>query len=119
MRSFHFILLLLFSILFAHAENATTEGEKLFAPTVKPLFAEKCMACHGDEPKKLKGDFDMRTRTAMLKGGGTFGDKVLIPGEGTASYLYVTTTTRTEADYEMPPKEADQLSEAQQWAIRD
>ncbi|MBA3845454.1 MAG: DUF1549 domain-containing protein, partial [Planctomycetes bacterium] len=66
----------------------------------------------------IKGDFDMRTREAMLKGGEYFADEVLIPGTGEQSYLYLT-TTRSEEDYEMPPKEADQLSEEQQWLIRD
>jgi mono/diheme cytochrome c family protein len=102
----------------AFAGAAPTDGEKLFALKVKPLFAEKCMACHGDEPEKLKGEFDMRTREALLKGGETFGDEVLIPGKGTQSYLYIT-TTRTEEDYEMPPKEADKLTEEQTWWIRD
>ena len=96
----------------------TSEGEKLFALTVKPLFAEKCTACHGDEPDKIKGDFNMLTREEMLKGGESFGDEVLIPGKGEESFLYIT-TTRTEKDFEMPPKEADQLTREQQWAIRD
>ena len=48
-----------------------TAGEKLFALKVKPMLAQKCMACHGDDPKKIKGDFDMRTREAMLHGGET------------------------------------------------
>lgn len=108
------LLLLLSSQLLADV----TEGEKLFALKVKPLFAEKCSACHGDEPDKIKGDFDMRTLDSMLKGGDTFGDEVLIPGKGEGSFLYLT-TTRTEEDYEMPPKEADQLTEEQQWWIRD
>ncbi|MDF2376916.1 MAG: PSD1 and planctomycete cytochrome C domain-containing protein [Verrucomicrobiales bacterium] len=95
-----------------------SKGEKLFALHVKPLFAEKCNACHGDEPDKLKGDFDMRTREAILKGGDYFGEEVLMPGKGGESFLYLT-TTRTEEDYEMPPKAADQLTEEQQWWIRD
>ncbi|MCB1062291.1 MAG: PSD1 domain-containing protein [Verrucomicrobiae bacterium] len=94
------------------------EGEKLFALKVKPLFAEKCLACHGDEPDKIKGDFDMRSRESVLRGGEYFGEEVLVPGKGETSYLYLT-TTRTEEDYEMPPKEADQLAEEQQWWIRD
>jgi mono/diheme cytochrome c family protein len=113
----HLTLALGLSSLLLHAEEVA-EGEKLFALKVKPLFAEKCMACHGDEPDKLKGDFDMRTREAMLLGGETFGKDVLIPGKGEASYLYIT-TTRTQENYEMPPKEADKLTEEQQWAIRD
>ena len=112
-----FGLLILSVGLALHGEEVS-EGEKLFALKVKPLFAEKCNACHGDEPEKLKGDFDMRTRESMLKGGGYFAEDVLVEGKGEESFLYLT-TTRTEEDYEMPPKEADQLSEEQQWWVRD
>ena len=112
-----FIATALVAVLSAHAAEPT-EGEKLFALKVKPLFAEKCHACHGEKPDKLKGEFDMRTRESMLKGGETFENKVLIPGKGEESFLYIT-TTRKEEDFEMPPKEADQLSEEQQWWIRD
>ena len=59
-----------------------THGEKLFALKVKPLFAQKCMACHGDDPKKIKGDLDMRSRESLLLGGETYEDEVLIPGKG-------------------------------------
>lgn len=97
---------------------APTEGEKLFALKIKPLFAEKCMACHGAKGKKIKGGFDMRTRESILLGGDEFEDKVLIPGKGEESILY-RLTTRTEEDYEMPPKEADKLSEQETWWIRD
>ena len=110
-------ILLLASVVLASAEGPS-EGEKLFALKVKPIFAEKCNACHGDDPKKIKGDFDMRTREAILKGGDYFAEEVLMPGKGEDSFLYIT-TTRTEEDYEMPPKEADQLTEEQRWWIRD
>ncbi len=95
-----------------------TEGEKLYALKLKPLFAEKCNACHGDEPEKIKGEFDMRSREAILKGGETFGDEVLIDGKGEKSFLYIL-ATRTEEDYEMPPKESEALSEEEAWWIRD
>ena len=95
-----------------------THGEKLFALKVKPLFAQKCMACHGDDPKKIKGDLDMRTRESLLLGGETYEDEVLIPGKGEESFLYIL-TTRVEEDMEMPPKEADKLTEEQTWGIRD
>lgn len=98
--------------------DEVSQGEKLFALHVKPLFAEKCNACHGDEPDKIKGEFDMRTRESILKGGDYFGKDVLLVGKGEESFLYLT-TTRTEEAYEMPPKEADQLTEEQQWWIRD
>jgi mono/diheme cytochrome c family protein len=94
-----------------------SEGEKLFSLHVKPLFAEKCMACHGDDPEKIKSDFDMRTRESMLQGGEIFEDEVLIPGQGHKSYLYIL-STRAEEDLEMPPKQSDQLTEEETGWIR-
>ena len=95
-----------------------SKGEKLFALKVKPLFVQKCMACHGDDPKKIKGDLDMRTRESLLLGGETYEDEVLIPGKGETSFLYIL-TTRVEEDMEMPPKEADKLTREETWSIRD
>lgn len=115
---------LIYSILIAlsvgttlRADN-TPEGEKLFALKIKPLLAEKCLACHGNDPAELKGGLDMRSRQSMLAGGDSFGDEVLIPGNGQHSYLYLT-ARRTEEDFEMPPKEADRLSQEQQRWLRD
>lgn len=102
-------------------EQATsdfTQGEKLFALKVHALFVEKCHACHGADPDDLGGEFDMRGRDAMLKGGESFGDEVLLPGDAAKSFLYVV-TTRKEEGFEMPPKEAEQLTEEQIWWIRD
>ena len=95
-----------------------TEGEKLFSLHIKPLFAEKCMACHGDEPDKIKSEFDMRTRESTLRGGEIFEDEVLIPGHGEKSYLYIL-STRAEEDLEMPPKETDQLTDEETGWIRE
>ena len=95
-----------------------TKGEKLFALHLKTLFAEKCVACHGNDPEKIASGFDMRSRKSMLQGGDAFGDEGLVPGQGLKSYLYIA-TTRTEEGYEMPPKEAEKLSEQQTRWIRD
>ena len=73
-----------FLVTSAIAEEVSV-GEKLFALKVKPLLAQKGAACHGDDPKKLKGDLDMRTRESMLRGGETYEDEVLIPGKGEKS----------------------------------
>ncbi|SVD34928.1 uncharacterized protein METZ01_LOCUS387782, partial [marine metagenome] len=106
-----------FLVTSAIAEEVSV-GEKLFALKVKPLLAQKCMACHGDDPKKIKGDLDMRTRESMLRGGETYEDEALIPGKGEKSFLYIL-STRVEEDMEMPPKEADKLTKEQTWWIRD
>jgi hypothetical protein len=48
-----------------HAEDA----EALFVRRVWPLFQEKCLACHGNDEKKIKGGYDMRTPESATKGG--------------------------------------------------
>jgi mono/diheme cytochrome c family protein len=95
-----------------------SEGERLFSLHVKPLLAEKCLACHGEDPDDLQGGLDLRSRERLLKGGDSFEQDIVIMGDGEHSMLYVT-TTRKEVGYEMPPKEADQLSQEQQWWLRD
>ena len=76
------------------------------------------MACHGDEPEKIKSEFDMRTRESILRGGEIFENEVLIPGHGEKSYLYIL-STRVEEDLEMPPKETDQLTDEETEWIRE
>ncbi len=93
-------------------------GEKLFALRVQPLLAEKCLPCHGADPAAIEGGFDLRNREGLVAGGDSFGEEVLIAGDGNNSKLYLTTTRREEG-YEMPPKEADRLTQQQQWWIRD
>lgn len=102
-------------------QNSTdkpSKAELLFALKVKPLMKEKCFACHGEDPDKIKGELNLLTLKDTLKGGETFGKEVLIPGNAEKSMLYLT-SIRNEPDFEMPPKEADKLTEEQQWAIRD
>ena len=94
-----------------------SQAERLFALHVKPLLAEKCFSCHGNDPQKIKGNLDLLTRESMLRGG-EFSTKVLVPGDAMASDLYVAVTWKNP-DLEMPPKENDRLTEQQTWFIRD
>ena len=109
---------LLFAVLPSVFSLEVSDGEKLFALRIKPLFAQKCMACHGNEPEEIKSEFDMRTRQSLISGGEIFEDEVVIPGKGAMSYLY-RLSARLEEDLEMPPKEADKLTKEQTWWIRD
>ncbi|MDB6136978.1 MAG: Planctomycete cytochrome, partial [Verrucomicrobiaceae bacterium] len=89
------------------------DGEVLFATKILPLFNEKCLACHGKEPLKLKGGYDMRTRDALFKGGDS-GTLALITGNADASPLYLAVTRAHEDDWKpMPPKLNDKLSTEQ------
>ena len=102
----------------ADVAQEPSEGEKLFALKVKPLLAEKCISCHGADPDDVQGGLDLRSRETLVMGGDSFEGETLLVGNGERSMLYVA-TTRMEDGYEMPPKEADQLSQEQQWWIRD
>lgn len=93
-------------------------GEKIFALKLQALFAEKCNSCHGDDPEEVSGGLNMLSRASMLRGGESFGADVLLEGNGEKSLLYIV-TTRTEEGFEMPPKEAEQLTEEETWWIRD
>lgn len=97
--------------------KSSTEMEKLFVRRIQPLFAEKCLACHGNEPK-IKGGLDMRTLQTVLKGGDSE-QTSLVPGKPDQSPLYLA-SLRTHEDWEaMPPKEADKLYAEQLGWIKD
>ena len=49
--------------------DAQQEGERLFSLKVRQVLSSKCFACHGEESKKIKGEFDLTTREGLLKGG--------------------------------------------------
>ena len=95
-------------------------ADVLFARKVLPLFKAKCIVCHGEDPKKkLKGDFDMRTRAALLKGGESE-EPSIVSGKPLQSPLYLAVTRKHEDDWEaMPPKENDKLSAKQVAYIKD
>ena len=101
-------IILMMIVCSAQAEDA----ESLFVRRVWPLFQEKCLACHGNDEKKIKADYDMRTLESSIMGGES-GVKALVPGKPEKSPLYLA-STRQHDDWEpMPPKEADQLKSEQ------
>ncbi len=96
------------------AEQAS--ASKHFTLKVLPLLKEKCFACHGDDPAKIKGELSLLTREAMLKGGEN-SQKVLVPGKAAESDLFVSMTWENP-DLEMPPKENDRLRPEQIELVR-
>lgn len=92
----------------AFAVRAADDAEQLFVRRIQPLFAEKCLGCHGDDAQKIKADYDMRSLATALKGGES-GEPAIVPGQPEKSPLYLS-VTRTHDDWEaMPPKEPDKL----------
>jgi hypothetical protein len=100
------------------AGTPLTEAEAagLFARQVLPLLKAKCLACHGDDPNKIKAGLDLRTRVGLLQGGES-GRPALVPGQPDASPMFVA-VTRRDKDLQMPPKENDQLDAGQVEWIR-
>src|SRR5438874_2457485 len=63
---------------------------------VRAIFAEKCLSCHGSNPKEIKGGYDLRTPEAAIKGGES--DEVaIVPGEPEKSPLYKAVTWDDES----------------------
>lgn len=72
-----------------------TEATPDFRKDVLPIFAEKCLRCHG--AKRKGGKLDMRTLETMLTGGDT--GPAIKPGAATQSLLI-----ELIHHQEMPPK---------------
>ena len=92
-------------------------AERLFAVEVKPLLAERCFACHGQDPAAVLGGLDLTSRESMLRGGAS-SRPALVPGDAGASLLHEA-VSRKNANLQMPPKDTDRLTEEQVWKIRD
>ena len=60
---------------------ATTPAD--FARDVQPLFADRCVKCHG--PEKQKGGLRLDVKAAAFKGGDD--GKVILPGKSAESRL--------------------------------
>ena len=103
------------------AEEKTAEkvrrAEAVFAVKLRPLFKDKCLGCHGDDPQELEGGLDLRSREAMLKNGNS-GDTVLKPGEPEKSLL-LRSVRYTDNDLKMPPKASNKLTEEEVEWVRE
>ena len=83
------------------------KGVELFNSDVGKLLADNCVKCHGGE-KGVKGELDITTREALMKGGES-GDAV-VPGKSGESLL-VKSIRHEDKDLKMP-KKADKLADA-------
>ena len=95
-------------VLFAAASSAfaaepvafTKEQIQHYDRAVVPILNANCLKCHGDDPKKLKGEFDLRTRAAILRGGET-GPAVDL--KKPAESLLLQAINHSKDGYSMPP----------------
>lgn len=89
-------------------------AEHLFTLKVLPLLKSKCFACHGGDPKDIKGKYVITARDAAVKGGES-GEAAIVPGKPEKSPVYQAVQWN---GLEMPPKQNDRLNAKQVELIR-
>ncbi len=108
----------LFSAATDPASEATVEKQVMAKPTasstvsvydgiVEPVLAKKCMQCHNE--KKKKGDFQLHTLEALMKGGKN--GKVIVAGDLDHSEFIRRILLDKGDEKHMPPKGKSQLSQ--------
>jgi hypothetical protein len=93
-------------------ESAPQDASALefFEKEVRPLLADKCQSCHGDE--KRRGGLRLTSRDLVLKGGGR--GAAIVPGKPEESLLL--RAVEQQGDLKMPPK--GKLTEAERNRLR-
>jgi len=102
----------------AWAAAPAMDAETLAVLRVQPLLKEKCLACHGDDPDKIKAGYDMRTAEGLFSGGES-GVPAILPNQPATSPLYLSVLRNHDTWDAMPPKENDALSTDQITWLKD
>ncbi|MES2466096.1 MAG: c-type cytochrome domain-containing protein [Verrucomicrobiota bacterium] len=93
----------------APAAPAAADPEKaIYETLIHPIFAAKCIGCHGEE--KSKGKLKMHTFADLMKNGDS-GEATVVAGKAGDSLIIKRALLPLEEDEHMPPSNKDQLSE--------
>ena len=95
------------------AAEPNAAGVEFFERKIRPLFAENCYACHGQEKRKGKLRLDS---PASIHAGGESGP-ILTPGKPDESRIILAVSYKDE-DLKMPPKKrlsSGQVSDLTEW----
>ena len=85
-----------------HPVKMATKAQKDFYRTkIHPILKEKCIKCHGQEGKKVKGEFYVTSRAGLLRGG-EVGPALNIDNPAKSNFLAM--ISYKDEDHEMPPK---------------
>ncbi|MFH5806360.1 PSD1 and planctomycete cytochrome C domain-containing protein [Alienimonas sp. DA493] len=93
---------------------AEPDPETHFTLTVLPLLETRCGGCHGADAEEPGGALRTDSLKSLLAGGES-GSPAIVPGDPAGGTLMDAITWAT---YEMPPKEADRLSDKEVAAVR-
>ncbi len=79
----------------------TAAQVSFYEKEVLPVLTQHCLKCHGADPEKIKGGFDLSTRKAVLEGGDTGpGVDLAKPGDS----LLLKAIHYKADEHKMPPK---------------
>jgi mono/diheme cytochrome c family protein len=97
------------------------KGVAFFEEKIRPILAQSCVGCHGEE--KQKGGLRMDTRAALIKGAEEDGKvtKVVEPGNPEKSMIIEAVEYKNE-DIQMPPpkkKVSQKLSDDKIAALKE
>ena len=94
----------------AGAQAATLD----FNRDIRPILAEKCFQCHGQDANKRKAELRLDVRASAV-GKAESGEIAIVPGKPQASAL-VARIFSTDKDEQMPPAKANRALSAEQKA---
>ena len=72
---------------------------------IAPLLRDYCSGCHNESD--YDGDFSVETFAALMKGGESEDEKIIVPGKADESFLIH--TLRRQSKPAMPPKKEPQM----------
>lgn len=81
-----------------------------FNRDIRPILAENCLYCHGQDANKRQGDLRLDLREAALE------KKAIVPGDANGSSL-MQRIFSDDADIQMPPPDSNRVLSADQKAL--
>ncbi|MGE3819951.1 MAG: DUF1553 domain-containing protein [Isosphaeraceae bacterium] len=91
-------------------------AEVRFDRDVRPILSEHCLRCHGPDQARRKADLRLDTVEGLL--GDRDDDRVVAPGDPTASELYRRITSDDETERMPPPGKGKALTSEQTALVR-
>ncbi len=104
LSGFAFVWLLQAAFCLACMGQDELQSDVFFTERIQPIFAAKCLVCHG--PKVQKSGYRLDVRSIALQGG-DHGEPPIVPRDIQASLLLQYVSDR-DSDLAMPPKDSQQ-----------
>src|SRR3954464_10919537 len=115
MRSLSLLIVIMFVTAFA--ESCAEPGQSEKPPLdlnrdIRPILAENCFYCHGQDPNKREADLRLDLRDAALK------SEAFVPGDAAKSTL-VEGINSTHPETQMPPAKSNRPLSAEERKLLD